>query len=587
VPTAEGGLNPVALGLALFAASLPLLLLVERIARWGVDAPVIDQWSLVDDLDKYSRGAWTIDDLLRSHAGHRLLLTRLVLVPLAFLTGWNVRVEMFLEVAFAASTFALFAWALRRALGAGPTFAACFVLASIATFSLSQWENWMWGFQLNIALAVFFSVLALTLMSGKPSWPTTALALAAAVLATFSQAGGLTIWPAGIVPILGAPMSAGSRFRRLAIWGTLGAAVIIFYVWPRPGDIGAPRPSPFVLAHPFAYLAFVLTALGGPVVSFTGATWPPRDAGVAGFVALAGLGVLAFSWRALRDHPDVRRGLLPLLGAAFWSAGVAAQIGLGRAEAGRSVGMASRYMGLTTPFWVAVIGLLGAVSLHRPRLRTGARVVLAALGGSLLVSSLWNVGAFEARWRMVWPVLAEARRRGAPDSVLAALHPDVGQVRDRIPVLRRLRLSFFREGYSLPVLVHPLTTLEQSLEVRPPLPRFAVAGVARLRVAVKNPTGERWSALGRGSLNQERSVRLSYHWLSPGGAVVVREGLRTDLPRDLLGGEQVELEATVKAPEDPGSFTLRLTMVQEGVAWFDDAPGGTPLDLVVDVAPGR
>ena len=101
----------------LLLVSLPLLLLVERIWRFGVDAPFIDQWSMVEDLDKHSRGAWTIDDLLRSHNGHRLLLLRLVLVPLAFLTGWNVRVEMFLGVALAASTFALFAGTLRRAHG--------------------------------------------------------------------------------------------------------------------------------------------------------------------------------------------------------------------------------------------------------------------------------------------------------------------------------------------------------------------------------------------------------------------------------------------------------------------------------------
>jgi hypothetical protein len=540
---------------------------------------------MVDDLDKYSRGDWTIEDLLRSHNGHRLLLLRLVLVPLAFLTGWNVRVEMFLGVAVATATFALFARALRGALGVGPTFGGCLMVASIAVFSLSQWENWTWGFQLNVAMAVFFSLLALVLLSGEPSWPRTALAVTSAILGSLSQAAGLTIWPAGVVPILASALP-GSRLRRLAVWGAVAVAVLGLYAWPRSGDVGAPRPSTFVLSHPADTLAFVLTVIGGPVVSFTGAAWPPHDAGIAMLVALAGLALAALSWLALRDHVEVRPSLLPLAAVALWSVGVAAQIALGRAEGGRPQAMASRYVSFATPFWIAVIGLLGVVSLHGSRFRTAARVALAALGGSLLVSSLWSFGSFEARWRMVWPALAEARQRKAPDRVLVVLHPEVNQVRDRIHVLRRLHLSFFREGFVLPPVAVPLATFAQALELRSAAPEFAVGEVEGLRVAVKNPTPDLWSALGRGGWDNERSVRLSYHWLSSDGAVVVYDGLRTELPRDLLGGEQVEVEARVRAPADPGRFVLRLTLVQEAVAWFD-AQGGSPLDLAVEVAPGR
>jgi hypothetical protein len=579
-------LRPFGQGLLLLVATLPLLLLVERLARWGVDAPLLDEWNMVDGLEKYSLGTWTIDDLWRSHNGHRVVLLRLVLVPLALVSGWNIRVEMFLEVAFAASTFALFAWALRQALGMGPMLTGCVVLASVAVFSLNQWENWMWGFQLNITMVVFFSVLALTLLSGEPARLKTAFALGAAILASLSQAAGLTIWPAGLIPILAEPKPSGSSSGRLAVWGMLGVAVIGLYTSPRPGDLGAPRPSAFVLTHPVDYLAFVLTALGGPVVSFTGTAWPPRDAGIAAFVALAGLVLVGLSWRAIGDRPDLRSRLVPLLGVAAWSVLVAAQIGLGRAQAGRPGAMASRYMTLTTPFWVAVIGLLGAVSLHGSRLRLAARLTLSALGVSLLVSSLWNIGVFEQRWRVLWPMLGDARRRAAPDSVLAVLHPDSDLVRDRMQVLRRLHLSFFREGFPLPLPAVPLASFEQSLEVRPPLPKFAAGRVAQLRVRVKNPTSTRWSALGRGGFGFERSVHLSYHWQKADGAVVVFEGERSELPRDLLGGDLVELEATVRAPEEPGRFTLRLTLVQEGVAWFDEA-GGAPFDLDIDVEPSR
>jgi hypothetical protein len=261
---------------------------------------------------------------------------------------------------------------------------------------------------------------------------------------------------------------------------------------------------------------------------------------------------------------------------------VAAQIGLGRAEGGRAMAMASRYMGLTTPFWVAVAGLVGLVALHRRALRRRVHAALLVLGLSLAASSLLSWDTFRERWRGLWPALAEAHLPRAPDRVLAAFHPEVHQVRDGLPVLERLRLSFFREGFVRPPVPGRLPVFDQVLAVKPPVPRFSAGRVSRPRVIVANPGPASWSALGRGSMTMERAVRLSYRWLARDGAVVVEDGERTELPRDLPPGGRVELRAVVRAPDAPGRYTLRLSLVQEGVAWFD-ARGARPLDLVVDV----
>jgi hypothetical protein len=183
---------------------------------------------------------------------------------------------------------------------------------------------------------------------------------------------------------------------------------------------------------------------------------------------------------------------------------------------------------------------------------------------------------------MLYPGLAEIRMRDAPDSVLALFHPEVGQVRDRIPVLRRLHLAFFREGFKAPPLPRPLPDFDQVLAIRPPLARFAAGQTVRQSIDATNPSGHRWSALGRGANTFDRAVRLSYHWLSAAGETVVLDGLRTELPHDLLPGEHVEVRVAIRAPEEPGRFVLRLTMVQEGIAWFDER-GARTLDLPVDV----
>ena len=60
------------------------------------------------------------------------------------------------------------------------------------------------------------------------------------------------------------------------------------------------------------------------------------------------------------------------------------------------------------------------------------------------------------------------------------------------------------------------------------------------------------------------------------------DGARTPLPHDVAPGESVSLDATIQVQSAPGEYTLRLTMVQELVAWFEGR-GGQPLDIPVTV----
>ncbi len=78
------------------------------------------------------------------------------------------------------------------------------------------------------------------------------------------------------------------------------------------------------------------------------------------------------------------------------------------------------------------------------------------------------------------------------------------------------------------------------------------------------------------------AVNLSYHWLDEKGSPVVFEGLRTPLPHDLGPGDSVRVQAAIQAPDRSGRYTLEVTLVQEGVAWFPDHDGGK-LVLTVNV----
>jgi hypothetical protein len=92
--------------------------------------------------------------------------------------------------------------------------------------------------------------------------------------------------------------------------------------------------------------------------------------------------------------------------------------------------------------------------------------------------------------------------------------------------------------------------------------RLLPNAIVAIELEVHNSSNQLWSSVGL------FPVRVSYHWLDDSGQVVVYDGARTPLPGDVLPNGKIRLWATVKAPPS-GYYYLVLTLLQEGVAWFD------------------
>ncbi|HLY17765.1 MAG TPA: DUF4915 domain-containing protein [Bryobacteraceae bacterium] len=78
-------------------------------------------------------------------------------------------------------------------------------------------------------------------------------------------------------------------------------------------------------------------------------------------------------------------------------------------------------------------------------------------------------------------------------------------------------------------------------------------------------------------------VHLSYHWLDQESVPVVFDGLRTRLQPVLYPEMANTYRLTVRSPEEDGVYRLRLTLVQEGVRWFDTPPTNAYFDAHVSV----
>ncbi|MGD1067631.1 MAG: GSCFA domain-containing protein [Vulcanimicrobiaceae bacterium] len=82
-------------------------------------------------------------------------------------------------------------------------------------------------------------------------------------------------------------------------------------------------------------------------------------------------------------------------------------------------------------------------------------------------------------------------------------------------------------------------------------------------------------------------IFASFKWLAPdeGSYVDTRRAYRTQLPHTLEPGESVDIAIRVVAPVRAGPARLRITLVQEGVSWFDEQDPTAALEAVVELQP--
>jgi hypothetical protein len=80
-------------------------------------------------------------------------------------------------------------------------------------------------------------------------------------------------------------------------------------------------------------------------------------------------------------------------------------------------------------------------------------------------------------------------------------------------------------------------------------------------------------------------VQLSFQWELDGVKVSHdRASPRTPLPGEIPPGASMRLPLRVIAPLEPGIHRLRMTCVQEGVAWFDLVAPETACFLTIGIS---
>jgi acetolactate synthase I/II/III large subunit len=148
--------------------------------------------------------------------------------------------------------------------------------------------------------------------------------------------------------------------------------------------------------------------------------------------------------------------------------------------------------------------------------------------------------------------LAESARRGFRTNPVRTAE------QDRLALLEQAGAG----GSALSTLAQPLPPTERLVAIQIDVPEeLSTESWTELECRIENLGSSVFVTA------PPNPVHLSYRWVQDGR---IEEGVRSILPHAIVAGAAADCRLGLVAPSRPGDYELRVTLVQEEVAWFDD-----------------
>ena len=453
--------RPVSLAVAVVGFAIPVFIYLAFIHKYGLNVVARDQWEDVGILEKAHLGRLGLGSLWAQWSVERIFFPRLLVLVLARTTGLNLVVEMYVSAVLLFGSAALFVAAHKRRSPATPLFH--YVPVAVVLFSLTQYENTLWGFQVAWYLVLFaFAVVVFLLDRPSATWAAVAGSVLAATVASFSSFQGLLIWPVGLVLLY------LRRRRPVYVWAWTAAAALAFFLYF--DGFQRPANSLYGLHHPASSLRFFFFAVGdvlGVQVALIQRTTSP-------WVEL--FGVLLFAcalWVVVTCGLHARKAAPESVGVALICFGLlwAASLTLSQSSGGIAAAAPSRFTlySLLTPVgcYLAVLGRRPGPSFMAVRTATVAAIGILAVVGT--VNGIeGGHSTYQARVREAIVTVNAARATPAQfvsvDSI-SFEHIQQGAIQERAlhlstyddpPLLRSLQMLGLQSGLWGASLVQPV-----------------------------------------------------------------------------------------------------------------------------------
>jgi hypothetical protein len=272
--------------------------------------------------------------------------------------------------------------------------------ALLCLFSAEQYTNFTWSFQIQFVVVYFAVTGALTSLlvfarlcdegaatNESRRWFWLGIAILVGIIATYSMANGLLVWPVLLLlalwfrlprPVKGVLLLVGVAMWTLYLWG-----------YKSPPQTSSIRDGFHNLPQSFV---FAMCVLGSPLNDFVfeidrifsmgGEQWQlvwTAAAGLIGFTASALLWIV-FG----RNRRDTSRADAVILHLLLFLVATTALIGLGRSNAPLRDALHSRYTTVGLLFWFCIFFLCASLIVRRSRSQDSQSLVLFQFAGAML-----------------------------------------------------------------------------------------------------------------------------------------------------------------------------------------------------------
>ncbi len=267
--------------LAVVGLALPLLGYLWTIQRYGINVIQEDQFTNIAVIKASYSHAVPWGALWVQHNQNRMFFPNLIVIVLAHSTHFNVTTEEYVSAVMLAGSIALLIFAHKRRSPATPLLYYCPI--AVVAFSLVQYQNTLWGFQMAWYLVLLSFAACVALLDGNSlTWVAFVGAIASAIVGSYSSLQGLLIWPVGLL-LLFLRKRPGSFF--FTTWIIAGVMTTALYFHNLNG-LGGPE-SRYFLRHPVADVKFFLILVGDVAGSPTTAHKDVTEVALLGVVILA------------------------------------------------------------------------------------------------------------------------------------------------------------------------------------------------------------------------------------------------------------------------------------------------------------
>ncbi|MDZ8078385.1 MAG: hypothetical protein RMX35_04645 [Nostoc sp. DcaGUA01] len=342
--------------------SLPVVLLFWFVATFSVNVPFGDDWALVNFFANIHSGTANFRDFFSQHNEHRILFPRIIFGVLAFSSKWNIKLETYFIFLLALVNFAILykIAACNWNKGNQVLFNLFNITICIAHFSLNQYENLLWGFQIAWLFINTCLILAIFILTvPKNLLPNIRLLLASlcCFIASFSSAHGLLSWVAILPSVYFLEGIDKQKKIRILLWMGLFAFCVAIY------SIGYEKPSHhptilFIFQKPLIASKYFLTLIG---FSLFKNTLPPVLTGLIILLIFSFFNLLAFT----NQQSKFVNKAAPWLSLGWFAILFASMTTIGRAGFGVEQATSSRYVSVSILLVISCLQLCGLWILYK------------------------------------------------------------------------------------------------------------------------------------------------------------------------------------------------------------------------------